>query len=75
MENTDGKLCMEKHKVLRWAEGTNLGAGAEHTDWVSETEDSNVWAFVLYLIWHSHFSLQIKICIVIAYWQDFLMET
>lgn len=61
--------------MLRWAEGTNLGAVAEDSNRVSEQEDSNVWAFVLYLIWHSCFSLQIKICIAISCWQDLLMET
>lgn len=62
---------MGKHEVLRWAEGTNMGAVAEDSDWVSEPEDSNMWAFALYLIWHYCFSLQIKICSAISYWQDF----
>lgn len=66
---------MGKHRVLRWAERTHLGAVAGDSDRVSEPEDSNVWAFVPYLIWHSRFSLQNKISIAISYWQDFLMET
>lgn len=66
---------MVKPRVLRWADRTNLGPLDGDSAWVSEPEDSNVWAFVPYLIWHSRFSLQIKICIAISYWQDFLRET